>query len=178
MGSRSFVAMSQRATVDGWTCQCCGQSQWADGQWWPRHCGGHVTVGSMTVVVKLLYGTCHSGEKVSGGHATVRSCHSVQQVCGGHVTVRSFHSVQQVSGGHVTASNRPLVAMSLWGLCHSGQQVSCGHVTIGAMSQWAAGQWWPCHCEFMSQWGAGQWWPCHCGGHVTVGCRSVVAMPL
>ena len=105
-------------------------SQWAAGQWWPcrieqQSTGGHVTVvashswhqvsggpslwgyvtvGSMTVVVKLLYGTCHSGQQVSSGYVTVRSCHSVQQVSGGHVTV--------VSGS--------VVAMSISGLSHSG----------------------------------------------------------
>ena len=52
--------------------------------------------------------------------------------------------------------------MSLWGLYHSGQQVSWGQVSMAAMSQWAAGQW----C------------PCHYGGYVTVGSRSVVAMSL
>ena len=78
-----------------------------------------------------LWGPCHSGQQVSGGHVHY----------GGYVKVgrRSVvamslwgpcHSSQRVSGGHVTV-----------GPCHIGQQVSSGHVTVGAMSQWAAGQW-------------------------------------
>ena len=58
---------------------------------------GHVTEGSMSVVIMLLYSPCPSGEQVSGGHVTVSNrplvamslwgpCHSGQRDSAGHVT--------------------------------------------------------------------------------------------
>ena len=115
-------------------------SQWAAGNGWTCHYGGHVTVGSRSVVAMSLWGLCHIGQQVSGGHLTVRSCQSVQQVSGGHVTVSNKPLFAMYCGGYVTVGSMSVVVMSLWGPCHSGQQVSGGHVTMGAMSQWAAGQ--------------------------------------
>ena len=116
-------AMSQLVAGQWWPCHCgvmlqCAEGQWwpchfevmsqcAAGQWWPCHCGGHVTVGSRSIVAMSISELCHSGQQVSCGHVTM-------------------------------------------GPCHSGQQVSGGHVTMEAMSHWAAGQWWPCHCEALS----------------------------
>ena len=74
----------------------------------------------MSVVIMLLFGTCNSAEQVSGGHVTVVASHSGQRALVIMLLFRTCHSGQQVSGGHVTVSNRPLVAMLLWGLCLSG----------------------------------------------------------
>ena len=65
-------------------------SQWEAGQSWPCHYGGHVTVGSRSVVAMSLWGLRHSGQQVSSGHVTVGLCHSGQQVSGGHVTMEAM----------------------------------------------------------------------------------------
>ena len=49
-------------------------------------------------------------------------CHSGQQVNGGHVTMGAMSQWAAGQCAQVTE-----------GLCHSGEQVSGGHVTMGAM---------------------------------------------
>ena len=111
-------------------------------------------------------GLCQSGQQVSGGHVTMGA---MSQWAAGQWWPCHY-------GGYVRVDSRSVVTMSLWGPCHSGQRVIGGHVTVGichSVQQVSGGH---VTVGAMSQWAEGQWWPCHYWGYVTVGSRSVVTM--
>ena len=93
----------------------------------------------MSVVIMLLFGTCHSGQQVSGGHVTVGAtsqwaavqrwpCHCDVMTQWAADQLWPCHSEQQATGGHVTVGSRALVVMSLSG------QVTVVSVSVVAMS--------------------------------------------